>query len=379
MNITMLVLNNFTNDARVHKEASTLARVGHNVTVLALWQSGIVENENQNGYRVIRLRLRSRPWQNRLLSPPIKYLEFALQVWRLAGRQPAQIYHANDANTLPAAWIAVKRNHAKLVYDAHELETGRDFGGGYVTGLYRYIWSWPERLFIRRAHIVLTVSPSIRNQLSRLYNIPLPQVILNCPEKIQIPYSNRLREELNITETHKILLYQGRVTVGRGIESFCTAVQLVENVSGVVLGDGTALDTFRDRVRSGEWQRLHFPGKVPLADLPSYTSSSDLGIVLTQDTCLNHRFSIPNKLFEYMHAGIPIIASDLPEIGRIISETETGEVCDSNDPHAIATAIQMVLSDSTYYNQLQKNACKAADNYNWQKEGKKLLDEYAKL
>lgn len=379
MNITMLVLNNFTNDARVHKEASTLAMAGHNVTVLALWQSGLAESEYQNSYRVIRLRLRSRSWQNRLLSPPIKYLEFALLVWRLAGRQPAQIYHANDANTLPAAWIAVKRNQAKLVYDAHELETGRDFGGGYVSELYRHIWPWPERLFIHRAHIVITVSPSIQNELSRLYSIPLPQVILNCPEKIQIPVSHRLREELSINENQKILLYQGRVTAGRGIESFCNAVQLVENTSGVVLGDGTALETFRDRVRSGEWQRLYFPGKVPLADLPSYTASADLGIVLTQDTCLNHRFSIPNKLFEYMHAGIPIIGSDLPEIGRIIRETETGEVCDSNDSQAIASIIQRIISNSTYYSLLQKKARKAADYYDWKNEGKKLLDEYAKL
>src|SRR4030042_3820907 len=264
MKITMLVLNNFTNDARVHKEASTLASSGHNVTVLALWQPGLLQSEQQYGYKLIRLRLHSRLWQNRLLSPPIKYLEFIWHVWRLAGQKPAQIYHANDANTLPAAWLAARRTHAKLVYDAHELETGRDFGGSYIAKIYKKIWSWPERLFIHQADKTITVSLSIANELSRIYKIPAPQVILNCPEKIPISVSNRLRQELHIPENQKILLYQGRVTVGRGIEPFCSAIPLVNNTLGVVLGDGSALDAFRARVISDDWKRGYFPGKVPL-------------------------------------------------------------------------------------------------------------------
>ena len=154
---------------------------------------------------------------------------------------------------------------------------------------------------------------------------------------------------------------------------------MVNNTSGVVLGDGTALDSFLAKVRSGDWQHIYFPGKVPLDELPSYTASADLGIVLIQDTSLSFRYSIPNKLFEYIHAGIPIIASDLPEIGRVIRETGTGEVCDFSDPYAIAAAIQRILSDPKYYSQLQQNTRKAANDYNWQNEGKKLLDEYKKL
>ena len=119
-----------------------------------------------------------------------------------------------------------------------------------------------------------------------------------------------------------------------------------------MLGDGLALESFRARVRSGEWQRVYFPGKVPLAELPSYTASADLGVVLIEDISLSHRLSLPNKLFEYMHAGIPILGADLPEIGRIIRETKTGEVCDPNDPQAIATAIKRLLSD-TQYTQMQ--------------------------
>jgi glycosyltransferase involved in cell wall biosynthesis len=379
MNISMLVLNNFTNDARVHKEATTLASAGYKVLVIALWQQGLAHLEQQSGYQVIRLRLHSRSLNNRLLSPLIKYLEFAWQIWRLSGRNPAQIYHANDANTLPAAWLASKRNHAKLVYDAHELETGRNFSGGSITGIYRSIWTFPEKIFINKVQSVITVSPSIANMLEHQYHVPLPHVILNCPELKKTSNSNRLRQELNIPENCKILLYQGRVAIGRGIETFLNAVQQVENAVGVVLGDGPALETLRDRLRSGEWERVYFLGQVPLSDLPSYTASADLGVVLTQDTCLNHHYSLPNKLFEYLHAGLPVICNNLPEMARVVQDYQVGELTDSEDPSSIAKSIQSILSDPIRFAQMKANTYKVAENYNWQNESKKLLKVYSTL
>ena len=379
MNISMLVLNNFTNDARVHKEATTLASAGYNVTVVALWQPGLAQVERQSGYQVIRLRLLSRPWQNRLLSPPIKYLEFAWRVWQLAGREPAHVYHANDANTLPAAWLGAHRNHAKLIYDAHELETGRSFSSSKISKIYRKIWVFPERIFIHRTNCVITVSSSIAAELAEIYDIPLPQVILNCPEKSAILVSDRLRKELNIHESQKIILYQGVVTAGRGLEAFLNATQVLENTVGVILGDGPALKVFRDQVRSGEWQRVYFPGKVSLTDLPIYTASADLGIVLTQDTCLNHHYSLPNKLFEYMHAGLPVICSDLPEMARVVRDYQVGELTDPGDPSAIVNSIKSILADPVRFAQMKANTLNASNDFNWQNESKKLVEIYRSI
>jgi glycosyltransferase involved in cell wall biosynthesis len=379
MNITMLVLNSFTNDARVHKEAATLASAGYTVTVVALCQPGLAQTEQQSGYRVIRLNLLSRHWRNRLLSPPIKYLEFSWRLWRLAGRVPAQIYHANDANTLPAAWLAAKRNHAKLVYDAHELETGRNFGGGHIIGIYRSLWALPEKIFIKKADTIITVSPSIANELVRLYHIPIPHVIYNCPEKKPQSISDRLHQELKIPEKITILIYQGNVAYGRGIEAFLKAVQLVENTVGVVLGDGPALKEFIARVNSGEWQHVFLPGKVSLSDLPSYTASANLGIVLTEDNCLNHRLTLPNKLFEYPHAGLPIVCSNLPAMAQIVREYNIGELVDARDPVSIANGIKSILNNPTKYAQMKANTHKAAVDFNWQNESKKLLAIYRGL
>ena len=379
MNISMLVLNNFTNDARVHKEAVTLASVGHTVTVVALWQPGLARTEHLAGYRVIRLRLHFRSWQNRLLSPPIKYLEFAWHVWSLAGREPAQIYHANDSTTLPAAWLAAKRNHAKLVYDAHELETGRNFSGGSISIIYRAIWALPEKIFIHRVQSIITVSPSIAKELAHLYSISIPQVILNCPVKINISRSNRLRQELSIPEDHNILLYQGRISAGRGIESFLSAIQRVEKTVGVVLGDGPGVDTIRKRIQSGEWERVFLPGQIPLVELPSYTASADLGIILIQDNCLSYRLSLPNKLFEYLHAGLPVICSNLPEMARVVLDYQVGELVDPDNPSAIAGSIQSILADPIRFAEMKANTRKAAEDFNWQNESKKLLDIYQSL
>ena len=379
MKICLLVLNNFTNDARVHKEASALAAAGHDVSVVALWQAGLARIEQQGGYSIFRIALKSRPWRNKLFSPPVKYLEFAWQVWQLFSREPAQVYHANDANTLPAAWVVARRNHAKIVYDAHELETGRNFGNSKFASIYRYMWAWPEKLFIRKAHTVFTVNNSIAAELKRIYRIPPPVVIMNCPDRHDIMKSTRLRNELKIPDGLFICLYQGNISSGRGIEPFFDAVQSLPNVGGVALGDGPMLETYRGLVESGRWQRVYLPGKVSLDELPYYTSSANLGLCLIEDIALSYRYSLPNKLFEYIQAHIPSICSNLPEMAEIIHITKIGVVIETLDSQSIAEAINTFITDPEFYAQCKENSIHAAGLYNWQNESQKLLSAYDNL
>jgi glycosyltransferase involved in cell wall biosynthesis len=379
MNITMLVLNPFTNDARVHKEAKSLALHGHKVVVVALWQKDLKKHEEQAGYEIIRLHLRSRPWRGTLVAPLIKYFEFGLKAWQLAGLHPANVYHANDALTLPAAWLAANRNHAKLVYDAHELETGREVSSSRLAEVYKRTWAFPEKAFIRRADAVITVNESIANELERLYRIPRPTVVMNCPEYLPVLRANRLHEELAIPADQKIVLYQGQIAKGRGIECLIQSIQSMPNVSVVALGVGPALEEYRNLVNSNQWERVYLPGKVPLAELPSYSASADLGVVLTEDTCLSYHLSLPNKLFEYIHAGLPVIASNLPEIARVISAYQIGEVVNPDDPMDIARAISRLLYDPVRYSQFRSNAIKAAANFTWEQESKNLLTIYQSI
>jgi glycosyltransferase involved in cell wall biosynthesis len=376
LNISMLVLNTFINDARVHKEASTLASAGYTVNVIALWQPGLDKVENRSGYSVFRVPLSSRALQNRLLSPLIKYIEYAWRVWKLSYRIPAHIYHANDSNTLPIAWMIAKKNNAKLIYDAHELETGRNFGDSSLSLIYRLVWSFPEKLLIHQVDAVITVNRLIADELARLYKIHVPFVIMNCPVLNLVSNTNLIRQELDIPDDMKILIYQGRITSGRGLESFFVAIQQLNDTVGVVLGDGPLLQAYRDRVRSGEWQRIYLLGMINMTVLPSYTASADLGVVLIQDTCLSYRLSLPNKLFEYLHAGLPVICSDLPAMATILKEYQVGELVNPDDPASIAHGIKIALGDVSRYKTLKANTHKASEVFNWQNEGKKLIEIY---
>lgn len=379
MNITLLVLNNFTNDARVHKEASTLAAAGHHVTVVALQEAGLFNQEEQSGYQIVRLRLRTRPWRNRLVAPLVKYLEFVLRLWLFSREFPADVYQANDANTLPAAWLAARRTGAKLVYDAHELETGRNFGDNTFSDVYRRAWAWPEKTFIRKADAVMTVNEAIASELETLYTIPHPAVVMNCPSFQAPAVSNRLRDELGIPPEAKVVLYQGRIAAGRGVDVLFDAVQSLPGMVAVALGDGPLLEKYRQRAKSGQWQGVYLPGKVPLADLPAYTASADLGLVLIQPACRSYELSLPNKLFEYIQAGIPVIGSDLPEIARVIREYGVGEVVKADDPQGLAAAIRQLIGDPDRYARAKANTRRAAQVFNWENEGKKLLALYQQI
>jgi glycosyltransferase involved in cell wall biosynthesis len=379
MNITLLLLNPFTNDARVHKEAKTLASNGHKVTVVALWQKGLKQHEEQDGYNIIRLHLRARAWRGALVAPLVKYMEFGFKVWRLAGSHPAHVYHANDALTLPAGWLASRRNHSKLVYDAHELETGREVSSSRLAAVYKRTWALPEKIYIKKADAVITVNESIANELVRLYHVPRPTVVMNCPEYHTVLRTNRLREELNIPAEQKIVLYQGRIAVGRGIECLIQSVRSMPEISVVILGEGPSLDEYRKMALSGQWERVYLPGKVPLADLLSYSASADLGVILTEDNCMNNHLSLPNKLFEYMHAGLPVIASNLPEIARVLIGHHIGEVVNPDDPQDIGRAISRLLTDPVRYSQYRSNAQKAAASFTWEQESKNLLAIYQSI
>jgi len=378
--IAVLLLNPFTHDARVDKEASSLAQAGNRVTVYALWQDGLDIEETRHGYKIIRLKLKSPAARENIITPVLKYIEFTIRLLRLTRLVRHTVFHSNDALTLPAGWLASRMSRAKLVYDAHELETGRNFGNSRLSGIYRLLWAWPEKAFIRSADAVITVSQSIAEEIAQLYKIKLPTVVLNCPSSLPYQRSNRLREELNIPVHQKILLYQGVIGSGRGIEQLFYAVQDLEDVAAVALGDGPLLADLRARIQKGDWRRVYLPGRVPLQYLPNYTASADLGVLLSQPTCRSYLLSLPNKLFEYLHAGLPVLGSDLPEFRRVILEYRVGEVISPSAGHEeIAAAIRKILSDPAQYSAYAQNARNAAAIFRWENEAAKLVQCYQGL
>lgn len=383
MNITMLVLNNFINDARVHKEAETLAQAGHTVRVLALWQTGLPQHETRNGYTVQRLPLRSRTLTGGPAAMLIKYMEFARAVRAATRSQPAHAYHAHDANTLPAAWLAARADKAALVYDAHEFERGRNFGNFRLPSIYRRVWHLPEAIFIRRTDAVITVSQSIANELAAYYRIAAPILVRNCPPRFDPPApTGELRRLMGITPNQPLLLYQGGIVPGRGLFTILEALALLPaEVALVMLGEGSLRPHLQARAQSlGLQTRFYTPGAVPWQKLLTYTREADLGLSLIENTCRSYYYSLPNKLFEYMMAEVPVLCSNFPEMQNVVLGAGAGITADPHDPRAVAQAIQTLLADPEARRQMGQNGRRAAlQTYNWQTESQKLLHLYHSL
>jgi len=376
-NVVMIVINNFTNDARVDRAASTLAQNGYSVTVLALKDEDTPGKEIINGYRVerINLTLRGLPKKSAFQIP--KYMEFITRSYHRCVALKAHIIHAHDLNALPPAYLASKRTDAKLIYDSHELALERN-AMQFRSGLERKFWQHVERSLIKKAGAVITVSPGIARELAKRYHIDEPVIVMNCPACKSVPRQNIIREQLGLSPEDIIILYQGIIAPNRGLEQLVeTNRYLPAKYKIVFLGHDSGRRVFlEDKVKELQLQgRVFFLDPVPVEKVIDYAASADLGTCLVNPEIMSHRLTLPNKLFECMTAGTPVITSEAYR--DLVDTAGYGRTCSHSDPKAIASTIETIFADPEGYSKMAANACAAARNtYNWQAESRKLLNLY---
>lgn len=426
----MFVLNHCTNDARVLKEAEALGRAGYDVDIIAIASEVAPDYmEEKEYFRIFRVQPRAALFylkrfeqfvkaltkrqttpsgterednvssKKNLLSFPAKifkkiinkvfqryhrlntYGSYWLKAKKLAESLKADIYHAHDLNTLIPAYWAAKKTNAKTVYDSHELFTEIQIWGR----IERYFYRKLEAFIIKRVDKVITINNSIAGELVKRYHIEYPKVIVNCPPPLKHgeanAYDSVLRNAAGIPLDKRLVLYQGGFTQYRGLEELIEAfTYLDESFCLVFMGYGKIRNELEVIVYSkGLNNRIKFLPAVPQIELLKYTSSADLGVIPYKPVSLNNYYTLPNKLFEYINAGIPIIASDLPELRRIIKGYDIGYLFDPYKSESIADAIKYVFSDKERYAAIKANTSKAAGEYNWNKESKKLLECYSLL
>ncbi len=306
----------------------------------------------------------------------------ALKTWAINRRMiaaglatGADVFHSHDLNTLYVGHVCKSKTGGRLVYDSHELATERN-----RMGFWWRAWAtWNERQWLPSADALIVASPSWEGYLRDKYRaVPsLAATVINVPERIEIESGWDLHERLGIPPASPILLYQGSIQENRGIEPAIEALTRLDQAVLVVIGYGyhrTALEAMVRRQRLEE--RVKFFGPIPNHELLFYTASADIGMCNIVNSSLSYYTSLPNKLFEYLMAGIPVIGSDSPEIGRVVRETGAGEVADPVDPDALAAAATAILADSDRY---RAAARRAVDTYNWEVEQQKLLHLYRQL
>lgn len=286
----------------------------------------------------------------------------------------ADVFHSHDLNTLYVGAMCKRQTGSFLVYDSHELATERNR----MTFWWKQWATWNERRWIKSADAIIVASPSWTGWLRNKYHgvdQPITEII-NVPpfEDVQ---PRDLRQELDISPTDRILLYQGSIQENRGIEQAIEATLQLDDAVMVVVGYGYHRPTLEKMVRErGLDDRVKFFGPIPNHELVAWTAGADIGMANIINSSVSYYTSLPNKLFEYIMAGVAVIGSDSPEIGRIVSETGVGEVADPADADALAAAARTILDDIEGY---RARTPDAARQYNWSVEEQKLLALYEEL
>ena len=322
-----------------------------------------------------------------LFHRPISFLDYYFRSLKLIKRIPADIYHAHDLNTLPIAWWAARKNDAKLIYDSHELYLERNRFSSY-TRLGKFILGRIEAFLIRRAHAVITVNNTIAKELACRYKVQIPGVVMNAPSMRSPVYitstgnGKSLRVAIGIENDLHLILYSGGITFNRGLEKVIESLMYLPDCYLVLMGNGS--DKYKAGLRAlaremGVESRFSFFGPVPSEEVTTYAACADLGIAPIKNACLSYYYCSPNKLFEYILAGLPVIASNFPEMRKVIDKYDIGYTFDPEDSRGIARVIRRVLDNRQHYQKMKQNTITASHAYNWERESKKLLGIYQTL
>lgn len=416
--VCMIVWNEFLHDARVTKEAETLAKAGYQVTVLALHLRGRAPKReiHPGGFSVIRVpflsqgiwraiygpitrlkswrrggdcqapkqrdtkgsAVRSRPGIPRsvlsLMALPAKFATHCA-LFLEAVKQDAQIYHAHDFNVLLTTWLAARFRTAHVIYDAHEITTARE---GYRAS--RLFVRLIEGILVHRVDAMITTNRTRADFFQKEYGIQPPLVLQNRCKLQSSRHSNILRETLGLDDSLPIVLYQGGIQNGRGMRHLVQVAERVEDANFIFLGSGRQESTIREMIATKHLDRRVFMvPMVPLEKLPLYTASADVGMQILRNTCLNHYTTESNKMFEYLMAGLPVVASNFPELRRIIEEYEVGLLVDPEDVDGIADAVKRLIADRSLYQRFRKNALAAARTLSWEEQEGRLVGLYHSL
>jgi len=368
--VISIVLNNFKNDSRVLKENISLQKAGYDVKVVALWEDDVEEFDKVQNIPVHRVKLVSKNWSKNKIIQIIKYFEFLYRV--IKQYKNTDILHCNDLNSLPIGVLVKKffNKDIKIVYDAHEYET--EING--LTGIQKKLNKKLEKFLIKDADKVITVSNAIADEYVKLYNIPKPVLVLNTPPFKKIEKKDIFRETLNISKDKTIFLYQGGLSSGRGIEILLDTFKSIDDEKSVIVFMGYG--SLEDLIKASEktYKNIYFHKAVAPDVLLDYTSSADFGISTIEDSCLSYRYCLPNKIFEYLMAEIPVIVSNLYEMKRLVEKNNIGVVAQENSPNGLKEAILKAVNLDK--KELYQNIQKVKVIYNWEEQEKVLLNVY---
>ncbi len=362
MKICLSVTSDVATDQRVNKIAQTLKGMGAEVTVIGR------KKMNSLPFRTdgITIKLFNLPFS----KGPMFYASYNIRAFLYLLGNRFDILVANDLDTLPANFAASRIKRKRLVYDSHEYFTEvPELVGRKWT---KKIWETIEQLLLPRILYAITVSDSIARSYYKKYGIRMVTV-RNVPlcetEEDAHDYSPDIKG--------KLIIYQGSLNMGRGLELVIRSMRHVPSATFLIAGDGDIAGKLKELTEElGLTDRIRFTGRIPFGELSSYTRRADLGISLEENLGLNYYYALPNKLFDYIKANVPVLVSDFPEMGALVKKYGIGLTTLSRDPEEVAGLINLMLTDKIKIKLWKNNLREAAKELCWEKESEKLIGLY---
>nr|WP_320022363.1 glycosyltransferase [uncultured Draconibacterium sp.] len=366
--IIVSVTNDLVTDQRVHKISTTLTEMGFKVTLVGRKLRNSLPLKRN--YQTVRMKL---------IFPRggLFYAEYNIRLFLFLLYTKSDILLSNDLDTLLANYLASKIKGNKLVYDSHEYFTGvpeianRPF--------VKKTWENIERWIFPKLETAYTVNNSISELYKTKHNKKIG-IIRNISTKLTNK-TTKTRNDLGLPSNKNIIILQGSgINVDRGAEEAVKAMQNVSNALFLIIGSGDVIDSLSQMVIDLKLEdKVWILGKLPFNELMEYTQNADLGLTLDKDTNINYRYSLPNKVFDYIQAGIPVLASNLVEVANIVKSYNIGEVIDNHEPETIAQKITEMLTNQEKRLLWKSNLKIASEELCWENESLKLKQIYQEL
>jgi glycosyltransferase involved in cell wall biosynthesis len=371
--IIHILMSEYSVDSRVRNETDSLKK-NFDVEVYCLNTSDTKASNVKNGVQLKRCGLQVKSKIIRILSAYVSMFLYALN-------KDIKVVHSHDLNALPVAFLIAKIKRVPLIYDSHELWSES------VHEKYpRFVLSTVEKaevMLAHRADHIITVSKSIADHLSALFSNKNISVVRNVPSYTHDGKFDLFREKYAISALDPIFIYQGLISESRGIRLIIDALKMTDkelNFYFVFLGDGEFKEELRRLVSESDLsQHVFVENSVSQDVLLKYTSSADIGVHALDNSCLNHEYCLPNKIFEYLHAGIGVICPDLVELKSFVKSEKVGSTYGCGDASLLAKTIEHYIRNPDLIKKVKNAADISKRQLNWDTEEAVLLGAYDKI
>jgi glycosyltransferase involved in cell wall biosynthesis len=367
--IAFSVINCICFDQRVLKIAGTVEKLDCDITIIGRRLDECCDSD--------LVPFRTKRFKMHFKRGFLFYKFFNIRLFFYLLVHKFDVLVANDLDTLLANYLVSRLKRLTLVYDSHEYFTGVPELNN--KPFRKWFWKTIEKSVFPHLQNVMAVSDLIAEQYLKEYGIR-PAVVRNCSRSSKEITGYR-RMELGVPDDHLLLVFQGGgINIDKGGEELIEALKITEKVSLLVVGSGDIVRVLKQKTELlNLTDRVNFIPKVTWEELMRYTKAADTGMSLEKDTNLNYRFSLPNKLFDYISAGIPVITGSLPEIKKIIDFNNCGIIIPSITPEEISKAIVILRDDKSLLNKLKQNSVYASESLNWDNESRKVTDFYHQI